>query len=183
MSVRWESKEILHMLKERIWNNSVNYSKTKVEVDQDSRAGGHGPHLLPKHIKNTCACATILTGNRLETGRRSLTQAKLQERAPGNQVTVHQPWQLCFRMPAGQTWRQASDWAQACCTHLVLGSNLKGHAPWGVVSSLWYRKIRGLVKPRLDVWNLCSICLLIFQCQWSRRILLSMEQMNLLCYF
>ena len=52
---KMRKQEVLHMFKERIWNNSANYSKTKVEVDQDSRAEGHGSHLLPKtHQKYIC---------------------------------------------------------------------------------------------------------------------------------
>ena len=37
------------------------------------------------------------------------------------------------------------------------GTKLKGHASWGMVFSLWYRKVRGLVKSSKHVWNLCSI--------------------------
>ena len=33
--------------------------------------------------------------------------SKAARKSPPNQVIVYQPWQLCFRMPAGQTWRQA----------------------------------------------------------------------------
>ena len=103
----------------------------------------------PKHIKNTSACGTILTENQLETGRRSLTQAKLQGRAPPNQVIVYQPWQLCFRMPAGQTWRQASDCVQVCCTCLVLGPNLKGHASWGVVFLSVIQENKGISQTKV----------------------------------
>ena len=36
-------------------------------------------------------------------------------------------------------------------------SRVKRHASWGVVFSLWYRKVTGLVKPSQRVWNLCPI--------------------------
>ena len=137
------------MLKERTWNNSANYSKTKVEVDQDSRAGGHGSHLLPKtHQKYICMWNNSY---RKPTGdwQKISHTSKAARKSPPNQVIVYQPWQLCFRMPAGQTWRQASDCVQVCCTCLVLGPNLKGHASWGVVFPIVIQENKGISQTKV----------------------------------
>ena len=136
-----EKENKLCVLKDWIWSNSTNYAKTKqyMKVGQNGGAGGHWTQPPPK---NTTTCGTILRENQPENDR---------------SILHNQSWRKDPHVLALAARLQASGF-RLCSglLHIFFRTKLKGHASQGMIFSLWYRKVKGLVKPRKHVWNLCS---------------------------